>query len=167
MLNTSGFGWNDANQCVTVDTPEILEDYLKKHPNKNYTVNKPFPVYERLKLVSEKNRATGNMTESATNALENMDTENDDDFDIEHNIPFAPSPSNTTSRSPCSKRRRNNKSPGLSKLFEVTNNKIDEATNQMKKLVTIISDSTTEMDGLSNELKTLGLGIGASSSLLP
>ena len=29
MLNTSGFGWNDANQCVTVDTPEILEEYLK------------------------------------------------------------------------------------------------------------------------------------------
>ena len=29
VLNTSGFGWNDANQCVTVESPEILEQYLK------------------------------------------------------------------------------------------------------------------------------------------
>ncbi|KAL6503824.1 hypothetical protein OROGR_025747 [Orobanche gracilis] len=29
----------------------------------------------------------------------------------------------------------------------------------MKKLVTVISDSTPDMDGLSNELKGLGLGM--------
>ena len=29
VLNTSGFGWNNANQCVTVVAPEILEQYLK------------------------------------------------------------------------------------------------------------------------------------------
>ena len=28
MLNTSGFGWNDALQCVTVDA-QVLEEYLK------------------------------------------------------------------------------------------------------------------------------------------
>ncbi|KVH25823.1 hypothetical protein Ccrd_025870 [Cynara cardunculus var. scolymus] len=28
MLNTSEFGWNDANQCMTVKAPEILEEYL-------------------------------------------------------------------------------------------------------------------------------------------
>ena len=29
MLNTSGFGWDDTHKCVTVDAPEILEEYLK------------------------------------------------------------------------------------------------------------------------------------------
>ncbi|KAL6503823.1 hypothetical protein OROGR_025746 [Orobanche gracilis] len=100
MLNTSGFGWNDANQCVTVEAPDILEEYLKKHPNKNYTANKPFPAYERLKLVFGKDRASGNMAESAIDALENMNAENDDDFENEHNVFPTPTPSNTTSRSP-------------------------------------------------------------------
>ncbi|KVI11511.1 hypothetical protein Ccrd_010075 [Cynara cardunculus var. scolymus] len=63
MLNTSGFGWNDANQCVTIVTPKILEEYLKKHPNKNYTANKLFPAYEQLKLVLRKDQAMGNMVD--------------------------------------------------------------------------------------------------------
>ena len=92
------------------------------------------------------------MAESATDALENMNAENNDDFEFEHNVPPVPNEGDATSR----KRKR---SPGISKLFEVTNSKIDEATNQMKKLVTVISDSTNEMDGLSNELKALGLGM--------
>lgn len=29
MQNTSGFGWDDARKCVIVDSPEILEEYLK------------------------------------------------------------------------------------------------------------------------------------------
>ena len=92
-----------------------------------------------------KDRATRNMAESITDALENMNAENNDDFEFEHNVPPALSPSNTTSRSPVpnegeatSKKRK--RSPGLSKMFEVTTNKIDDATNQMKKLVTVISD---------------------------
>ncbi|KAK2641590.1 hypothetical protein Ddye_023353 [Dipteronia dyeriana] len=71
MLNTSGFGWNDTHKCVTV-SPEILEEYLKKHPNKNYTANRPFPHYERLVTVFGKDRATGNMAESVAYALDNM-----------------------------------------------------------------------------------------------
>ncbi|KVI01359.1 Myb/SANT-like domain-containing protein [Cynara cardunculus var. scolymus] len=100
MVNTSGFGWNDANQCVTVEAPKILEEYLKKHPNKKYMANKPFPTYEWLKLVFSKDCATGNMAESATDALESMNMENDDDFSTEVNVPPIPSPSNTTSFPP-------------------------------------------------------------------
>nr|KAJ0218642.1 hypothetical protein LSAT_V11C300107180 [Lactuca sativa] len=48
MQNTSGFGLDDVCKCVVVDSPEILEEYLKKHPNKNYVANKSFPAYERL-----------------------------------------------------------------------------------------------------------------------
>ncbi|KVI01684.1 hypothetical protein Ccrd_020038 [Cynara cardunculus var. scolymus] len=61
-----------------------------KHPNKIYTANKPFPIYEQFKLVFWKDCAKGNMTESATDALENMDMENDDDFATEVNVPPHP-----------------------------------------------------------------------------
>ncbi|KAJ9557597.1 hypothetical protein OSB04_012211 [Centaurea solstitialis] len=81
------FWCNDANQCENVEALEILDEYLKKHPNKNYMANKPFPTYERLKLVFGKDIATRNMDESATAALENFRVENDDDFEIEHNVP--------------------------------------------------------------------------------
>ncbi|KAI3751651.1 hypothetical protein L2E82_22742 [Cichorium intybus] len=70
MQNTSGFGWDDARKCVIVDSPEILEEYLKKHPNKNYVANKPFLAYERLANVFGKDRATGSMAESAADANE-------------------------------------------------------------------------------------------------
>ncbi|TXG73082.1 hypothetical protein EZV62_001661 [Acer yangbiense] len=29
MLNTSGFGWYETHKCVTIDNPEILEEYLQ------------------------------------------------------------------------------------------------------------------------------------------
>nr|KAJ0197151.1 hypothetical protein LSAT_V11C700374560 [Lactuca sativa] len=29
MQITSGFGWDDARKCVVVDSPEILDEYLK------------------------------------------------------------------------------------------------------------------------------------------
>ena len=49
--------------------------------------NDPFMAYEQLKLVFRKDHATGNMAESATDALEYMNAENDDDCEIEVNIP--------------------------------------------------------------------------------
>ncbi|KAK0589184.1 hypothetical protein LWI29_010797 [Acer saccharum] len=78
MLNTSGFGWDDTHKCVTGDSPEILDEYLKKHPNKNYIANRPFPHYTRLQVVFGKDRATGSMAESAADALDNMGLENDE-----------------------------------------------------------------------------------------
>ncbi|KVH98752.1 hypothetical protein Ccrd_023023, partial [Cynara cardunculus var. scolymus] len=137
---------------------------FEKHPNKNYTANKPFPAYERLKLVFGKDRATGNMAESATDALENMNMENDDDFPTEVNVPPIISPPSTTSHSSIpnegegtsKKRKRTNE---IFKLMDEIKNEIQEATYQMKRLVSVISDSTTKMDGLNNELKRIGLSV--------
>ncbi|KAK0573499.1 hypothetical protein LWI29_008979 [Acer saccharum] len=78
MLNISGFGWDDTRKCVVIDSLEILHEYLKKHPNKNYTANRPFSHYERLVVVFRKDRAIGNMAESAADALDHMGLENDE-----------------------------------------------------------------------------------------
>ncbi|KVI00900.1 Myb/SANT-like domain-containing protein, partial [Cynara cardunculus var. scolymus] len=71
MFSTSGFGWNDVHQCITVDA-QVLEEYLKKHPSKNYIANKSFPQYERLKMIFGKDRVIGSMVESAIDALEHI-----------------------------------------------------------------------------------------------
>ncbi|XP_024979860.1 uncharacterized protein At2g29880-like [Cynara cardunculus var. scolymus] len=98
MLNTSGFGWNDAHQCVTVDA-QVLEEYLKKHPSKNYIANKPFPQYERLKTIFGKDRATGSMAESAAYTLEHSNLESEVGADTEElNMPST-TPSNGASAS--------------------------------------------------------------------
>ncbi|KVI07823.1 hypothetical protein Ccrd_013811 [Cynara cardunculus var. scolymus] len=129
-----------------------------KHPNKNYTANKPFPAYERLKLVLSKNRATRNIAESATHSLKNTNM-----IIFQPKLMFLPfevlpiqllipNEGEETSK----KRKKTNE---ISKLVKETKNEIHEATNQMKRLVSVISDSITEMNDLSNELKRLGLGV--------
>lgn len=104
------------------------------------------------------------MAESATDALENMNMENDDDFVTEVNVPSNPSPSNTNTHSSIPSEqegtsRKRKRTTGLSKLVEETKHDLNEATSQMKKLVSIITDSAPEMDTLSNELERLGLGM--------
>ncbi|KAK4852245.1 hypothetical protein QYF36_022346 [Acer negundo] len=98
MLNTSGFGWDDKNKCVIVDSTEILDTYLKKHPNKNYTANRPFPHYERLVIVFGKDRATGSMAESAADALDHMGLEHEESDTAGFTQPLS-TPSNVASAS--------------------------------------------------------------------
>ncbi|XP_050141009.1 uncharacterized protein LOC126616936 [Malus sylvestris] len=47
MMNTSGFGWDDEKKCVVVDSDEILQEWVKKHPNASCKPNKSFPLYPR------------------------------------------------------------------------------------------------------------------------
>ncbi|KAK2641294.1 hypothetical protein Ddye_023057 [Dipteronia dyeriana] len=98
MLNTSGFGWNDTRKCVTIDDPKILTEYLKKHPNNNYTANRSFSHYERLVTVFGKDRVTGSMIESAADALDHMRLENEESDTADFTEPLS-TPSNVASAS--------------------------------------------------------------------
>ncbi|KAJ9562039.1 hypothetical protein OSB04_007199 [Centaurea solstitialis] len=61
---------------VTVDA-QVLDEYLKKHPSKNYIANKPFPQYERLTRIFGKDQATGSLAEPAADAMENINLESE------------------------------------------------------------------------------------------
>ncbi|KAK0598199.1 hypothetical protein LWI29_032491 [Acer saccharum] len=98
MLNMSGFGWDDTHKCVTVTDTEILDAYVKKHPNKNYTANRPFPHYERLTIMFGKDRATGSMAESAADALDHMGLEHEESDTAGFSRPLS-TPSNVASGS--------------------------------------------------------------------
>ncbi|KAJ9535563.1 hypothetical protein OSB04_un001303 [Centaurea solstitialis] len=167
MLNTSGFGWDDARQCVTVDSPEILEEYLKKHPNKNYTANKPFPTYERLSIIFGKDRATGSMAESATDAVENMNMETEDFIETEvFSVPLS-NPSNVASGSAApsggetSTRKKKRKAAATDDMTKLIIEKgLASVSDEMHQLITVITSSSPNLDGLDilpNELKDMGL----------
>ncbi|KAK2645252.1 hypothetical protein Ddye_020447 [Dipteronia dyeriana] len=160
MLNTSGFGWNDTNKCVTV-SHEILEEYLKKHPNKNYTANRPFSHYERLVTVFGKDRATGNMAESATDALDNMRLETEESGTAGFTRPST-TPSNVASASSdpntgeASKRKRKrNVSSTTEEIIKVFEKSMERASAYIAKLTEAITGGDA-MTRLGVELEGMG-----------
>ncbi|CAN1128064.1 Uncharacterized protein At2g29880 [Linum perenne] len=58
MRSESGFGWNEAKQCIEVDD-DVFKEYVKSHPSCAKMNNKPFPHYDDLLFIFGKNRATG------------------------------------------------------------------------------------------------------------
>ncbi|KVI08161.1 Myb/SANT-like domain-containing protein, partial [Cynara cardunculus var. scolymus] len=161
MLNTSGFGWDDAHQCVTVDA-QVLEEYLKlkKHPSKNYIANKPFPQYERLKTIFRKDRATGSMAESAADALEHINLESavGDDTD-ELNVPLT-TPSNGASASSipqdveASSKKRKRKAGVSEDAMKVIEKGLNVISEEMGKLVSVVG--TPGLQTMPDELTNMG-----------
>ncbi|QHO49896.1 hypothetical protein HN51_001795 [Arachis hypogaea] len=59
MLGCSGFGWNSEKMCVEVDSKQVLEAWGNGRNVTLYTLGKPFPLFERLRSIFGKDRATG------------------------------------------------------------------------------------------------------------
>ncbi|XP_050215276.1 uncharacterized protein LOC126666303 [Mercurialis annua] len=70
----SGFGWDSERQCITADDG-VFEEWIKVHPNASGIKNKPFPCFDKLCRVFGKDRATGAAAESAADAVEELDKE--------------------------------------------------------------------------------------------
>ncbi|XP_061357741.1 uncharacterized protein LOC133302037 [Gastrolobium bilobum] len=68
MLNTSGFGWDDVNKKILVDSDD------RDATLKNYRT-KVFPHFNRLMIIFGKDRATGKNVEAPTDVLEDLDEE--------------------------------------------------------------------------------------------
>ncbi|KAB2632549.1 hypothetical protein D8674_028796 [Pyrus ussuriensis x Pyrus communis] len=142
MMNTSGFGWDDEQKCVVVDSDEILQEWVKKHPNASCKPNKPFPLYPRLCTVFGRDRATGSMAESAADAIKNMGWESEDceTFEIPSPSP-TPSPSVATSSAtqPVRKRKRS-RNDGDANIVFVISEGWNKAVSEMKKLARLPSE---------------------------
>ncbi|KAK0590508.1 hypothetical protein LWI29_028139 [Acer saccharum] len=161
MLNTSGFSWDDTHKCVTV-APEILEAYLKKHPNKNYTANRPFPHYERLVIVFGKDRATGSMAESTADALDHMGLEHEE-LDMAGFTQPSSTPSNVASASSnpstgetSKRKRKRNVSSTAAEITKVFETSMERASADIAKLTEAITGGDA-MTRLGVELEGMGL----------
>ncbi|KAH9722638.1 DDE Tnp4 domain-containing protein [Citrus sinensis] len=113
MLNTSGFGWNEARKCVVVDSDEVWRSYMESHKDASNWRDKPFPYYERLANIFGKVRATGSSAETpndmANAALQEEINDDDNEIDDEGSPMSTTLPSNsqytTRSRSQSSNKR--------------------------------------------------------------
>ncbi|XP_020535051.1 uncharacterized protein LOC110009471 [Jatropha curcas] len=70
----SGFGWNERDKCITCDD-DVWENWVKCHWDAVGLRNKPFPFYNELDYVYEKDRATGEGAENQTDAIEDIELE--------------------------------------------------------------------------------------------
>nr|KAJ0227867.1 hypothetical protein LSAT_V11C100043890 [Lactuca sativa] len=147
-------------KVMVVDSPEILEEYLKKHPNKNYVANKPFHAYERLANVFGKDRATCGMAESAVDVIENQNIDNEEG----ESFPSSNSkPQNTaTSTNPNPKDSARNKkrkatSEEVTHVIQMGLAIVSEEIQKMTRAITSSTNDLTELKTIHEELKTMEL----------
>ncbi|RXH70994.1 hypothetical protein DVH24_015616 [Malus domestica] len=161
MMNTSGFGWNDKKKCVVVDSDDVLQLWVMKHPNAYYKPNKPFPLYPRLCTVFGRDRATGSMAESIADAMENMGMENEDCDETFKMPPTSPTPSPSVGTSSASqplrkRKRKRNKNDADANIVAVIREGWDKAVTEMKNL----GESFTLREAkakLPSQLKAMGI----------
>ncbi|XP_057425758.1 uncharacterized protein At2g29880-like [Lotus japonicus] len=78
MLNTSGFGWDEVNKKILVDSDDVWNSYIQANKKdnivKNYR-NKVFPHFDRLVIIFGKDRANGKGAEDPADIVEDLDKE--------------------------------------------------------------------------------------------
>ncbi|XP_028098688.1 uncharacterized protein LOC114298330 isoform X1 [Camellia sinensis] len=70
MTKLSGFGWNDTEKMVLVDSDEVWENFVRRQPSASSMQNKSFPYYEDWLVLFGKDRATGELAEDPADAVE-------------------------------------------------------------------------------------------------
>ncbi|KAA0034933.1 hypothetical protein IC582_019653 [Cucumis melo] len=66
----SGFGWNNEEKCIIAEK-ELFDNWVKSHPIAKGLLNKPFPYYDELTYVFDRDRATGRFAETFANVGSN------------------------------------------------------------------------------------------------
>ncbi|KAJ4842923.1 hypothetical protein Tsubulata_040060, partial [Turnera subulata] len=59
MCNRSGFGWNEQQMCVEVDSEDVAETWIKQNPVHKYKIGERFPEYYALQEIFGKDHGTG------------------------------------------------------------------------------------------------------------
>ncbi|CAL5384241.1 unnamed protein product [Camellia sinensis] len=75
MLKISGFGWDDEQKMVLVDSDDVWQNYVRRVPDAKGMRNRPFLFYEDWLILFRKDRATGKLTEDSADAVAAMEKE--------------------------------------------------------------------------------------------
>ncbi|KAH7681806.1 hypothetical protein IHE45_05G080600 [Dioscorea alata] len=156
MMNTSGFGWDDARKCVIVDSEQ-------KHPKLGNHANKEFKEFERLQGIFGKDRANGRGAETTEDVLEglNDDTNNvietDLELDEEHTS-AAPTENHMSNRPNVSRPplKRQKMLDVANKFIENMDNYMSAARSDILLIVKKMPDPPMARN-LGEEVKKLGL----------
>ncbi|KAL7200009.1 hypothetical protein ACSBR2_022172 [Camellia fascicularis] len=75
MVNASGFGWDDYEKMVLVDSDDVWSNYVKRVPDAKGMRNKPFPYYEDWLILFGNDKATGELAEGPAESVAAMENE--------------------------------------------------------------------------------------------
>ncbi|CAL5325160.1 unnamed protein product [Camellia sinensis] len=70
MLRLSGFGWDDSEKMILVDSDEVWQNYVKREPDAKGMRNVPFIYYEDWVILFGKDRATGVLAEGPADMVD-------------------------------------------------------------------------------------------------
>ncbi|GFZ11504.1 hypothetical protein Acr_22g0009020 [Actinidia rufa] len=75
MLKTSGFGWDDVEKIILVDSDNVWDNYVRREKDVKGMRNKSFPYYEDWLVLFSKDRATRDLAEGPTDSVAAIETE--------------------------------------------------------------------------------------------
>ncbi|XP_028108020.1 uncharacterized protein LOC114306902 [Camellia sinensis] len=70
MLGTSGFGWNDTEKRIDVESDSVWEAYVRRESDAKNLRNKSFSYFDSWIHIFGKDRATGEFTEGPADAVD-------------------------------------------------------------------------------------------------
>ncbi|KAH6781422.1 hypothetical protein C2S51_006715 [Perilla frutescens var. frutescens] len=74
MLKSSGFHWDDKNKMVQCER-QCFDEFCVGHPRAKGLWKSPFPLFEKLQLIYDADRADGSRSEDMDDSINNMDNE--------------------------------------------------------------------------------------------
>ncbi|KAL7251347.1 hypothetical protein ACSBR1_013228 [Camellia fascicularis] len=75
MLNISGFGWDDGQKMVLVDSDDVWQNYVRRMLDAKGMRNRPFPFYEDWLILFGKDRTTAELAKDPADAVVAMEKE--------------------------------------------------------------------------------------------
>ncbi|CAL5327460.1 unnamed protein product [Camellia sinensis] len=75
MLGTSGFGWNDTEKRIDVESDSVWEAYVRRESDAKNLRNKSFPYFDSWIHIFGKDRATGEFAEGPADAVDAINAE--------------------------------------------------------------------------------------------
>ncbi|GMQ10942.1 hypothetical protein CsSME_00053747 [Camellia sinensis var. sinensis] len=101
MLRLSGFGWDDSEKMILVDSDQVWENYVKRGPDAKGMRNVPFIYYEDWVILFGKDRATGVLAEGPANMVDALEKEDQTTEECYTPIVDLPDYSLSASGTPC------------------------------------------------------------------
>ncbi|KAF5951157.1 hypothetical protein HYC85_009101 [Camellia sinensis] len=149
MLRLSGFGWNDSEKMILVDSDQVWENYVKREPDAKGARNVPFIYYEDWVILFGKDRATGVLAEGPADMVDALEKEDQTTEECYTQIVDLPDCSLSASGTPCNQggsgttsRKRAREAEGIAKglvdmaiefgsFFKKTNTTLEEITHRI------------------------------------
>ncbi|GMP62699.1 hypothetical protein CsSME_00024695 [Camellia sinensis var. sinensis] len=149
MLRLSGFGWDDSEKMILVDSDQVWENYVKRDPDAKGMRNVPFIYYEDWVILFGKDRATGVLAKGPADMVDALEKEDQTTEECYTPIVDLPDCSLSASGTPCNQgglgttsKKRAREAKGIAKglvdmaiefgsFFKKTNTTMEEITHRI------------------------------------